>query len=334
MSIVGFAEERPDSPKATFELGKFTVTRKFLVKTSSVLDGPATVALAPGLPLLFSPYLFGIEFLPFLRCRSVEPERMAPASLEWEVTCTYETPDFKDAAMGDGGFDANKGDSRGGDGGGTGEETDGQFQNPELMIPEIEVHFETHKQAVYAVFNPTTQVLTPAAASTGEIFVPAPELDRSHLILTITRNESIASNHPGLALTYQDTVNSDTFWGAAPGQVKCQSITVQRLVKNFPDGTVLPYLKATYIFHFRNTWDIQILDKGTWYYNKPGGTMDQSLWKRVKFTSDDNQLIEGLLDGTGGALAKGANPVFLTMRLYDRVPFGALNLPQSFLQVQ
>lgn len=332
MSIVGLAQERPDSPQASFELGKFHITRKFLVHCSSVLDGPATVALAPGLPLLFAPYQFGSEFLPFLRCRAVDPERLAPGATDWEVTCHYETPDWKDASQGDGGHESGgKGDGKSGDGGGTGQEHDGQFTNPLLMIPEVETHFENHKEVIYGVYNPATQVFQPAAASTGEIFVPAPERDRSHLIMTITRNEDIATPHPALAVTYQDKVNQDSFWGASPGQVKCQSITVQRLVKNYPDGSFLPYLKATYVFHFRDTWDLQLLDQGTWYWYQQSMSSPK---KKKKFQTDDNQNTQGLLDGNGGALATGGTPVFLTLQLYDRVPFAALNLPQSFLQVQ
>jgi hypothetical protein len=393
MAVIGLAAERPGSPRASFSVGKFTITRKYLVRTSSVNDGPGTVVLAIGLPRLFQPYVFGSEFLPFCRCRSVDPERMAPGSLDWEVTCVYETPEPKGGARGDG---ANH-DGTDGDGGGTGQETDGQFDNPLLALPEIETHYESHKIPIYGVQGlgvnvtvtngspdvtvgnatffsvgdsvtvtkgsstltttissitpgpPAVLVLAanwtgtsgtalivdnnfkPCQASNGEIFVPAPEMDESHLILTITRNEDINSPHPALAITYQDTVNSDVFWNAVPGTCKCRSITVQRQVKNYPDGSVFPYLRVTYIFHFKSTWDIQLLDKGTWYWYQQSGATPK---RKQKFLSDDGQPIDGLLDGQGGKLATGAAPVFLTVRPYARLPFSALNLPQTFQTVQ
>lgn len=397
MAIIGLAAERPGSPQATFDCGKFTVVRKFLVHTSSKFDGPALVAVAPGIPLLFTPYYFGTDFIPNCRVRSVEPERLAPGSMDWEVTVTYETPDIKGGALGDGGNSGDSGD-KGNDGGGTGQETDGQYNNPLLAIPEIETHFETHKIPIYglralgvpatftsgspdvqaasanwfAVGDPVTLVMgtvtlattitaiqftplpvtitlsaawpgisgqgvlinnaiKPCMASNGEIFVPPPEMDESHLIMTITRNEDITAPHPALAITYQDVVNSDIFWGALPGQCKCKSITVQRQVKQFPDGSALPYLRVTYIFHFKSSWNIQLLDKGTWYWYQQ--TNASPVREQKKVTSD-GQPVDCLLDGKGGLLPKGASPVFLTISPYGQLPFSALNLPQSFQQVQ
>lgn len=407
MAVIGFAAERPDSPKASFEVGKYTVTRKFLVLTSSVLDGPGVVALAIGLPRLFQPYIFGTEFLPNCRVRSVVPERIKPASLEWEVTVTYETPERKHGGGGEGGQEQQ--DS------GTGEEQDGQFENPLLYIPEVETRFETYKQPIYGVrglgfkagvtngsadvsvnpgvkffqvgdpvcltditpryfaFNgsvitssigksiettvtaisgstvtlakPWTGVTStdpgatlfnlnfqPAHASNGEIFVPPPEMDASRLILTITRNEDISSPHPALALAYQDSLNSDIFWGAAPGQCKVMSITAQRQTKQLPDGSVVVYLRCTYQFQFRPFWDIQLLDKGNFYF--AATSMADPTPARYAFQSREGQPIEGLLDGNGQKLADGGNPVFLSIRPYRSLPFAALNLPNSFLQVQ
>ena len=50
----------------------------------------------------------------------------------------------------DGGHDSNKGDK--GDGGGTGQENDQQFDNPLAALPEIETHWETRRQKlIYGV---------------------------------------------------------------------------------------------------------------------------------------------------------------------------------------
>jgi hypothetical protein len=412
MSVVGFAQERPDSPRGEFALGKYTTTRKFLVVTNSVADGPGTVALAIGLPRLFQPYTFGVEFLPNCRCRSVTPERIKPGSLQWEVTCVYETPDRKSAAGGEGGSD--RPDS------GTGEENDNQWDNPLLAIPEVETRFETYRQPIYGILgagvpasptngsntvevggltkfakifqvgddviltninakyfvatgltqpNPLIKPVSlktkitaigglsvdladpwsgpsgdlnsatlidlafrPLQASNGQIFDPPPEMDQSRLILTITRNEDISTPHLALSMIYLDKLNADVFWGATSGQVKCKNITTQRQVQQLPDGSQFTYLRSTYTFEFRQSWDIQLLDKGSFYMHQV--TMADPTPQPVHFHSIEGQPIDGLLDGNGGKLADGGNPIWLTVRPYDSLPFTYLNLPQSFLQVQ
>jgi hypothetical protein len=331
MAVVSIAQEAPDSPKATFELGQHVITRKFKVQTDSFSDGPGTVALAIGVPRLFQPYVFGREYLPFCRVREVEPERIAPNSLWWIVTVTYRTPELKGGAQGDGGNSSGS-DASSGDGGGTQTENDQQFENPLLALAEIETHFQTQQQAIYAVYdtskNPPT--FTAAKSSAGEIFNPPPMKDSSTFVMTITRNEGILSPHPALAVLYQDTVNSDSFWGCGAGQVKCQSITVQRQNKQYPDGTDFPYLRVTYTFHFKESWDLSLLDKGSYYKDDIGGF--PPVVNKVRFKSDDGNPIEGLLDGKGGKLGDDANPVFLPVRPYNRLPFAALGLPQSFAQ--
>jgi len=349
-----------------------------------------TVANAIGLPRLFTPYQFGGEFHPYCRCRSIDPQRMAPGALEWEVTCVYTTPEQKDGAKEEGGHD-----SKDSDGGGTGEEKDEQFDNPLAAIPELETHWQTEKVPIYGVqgsgisasvshgsslvattatalftvgdpvtiyagktvLNTTVSAITdgvnitlgtawtgstgtatiidvafkPLASSAGEIFVPPPMMDRSTLLITMTRNESILSPIPETALLFQDSVNADVFFGFGPGQVKCQSITCQRQNKQLPDGSIFPYLRATYLFHARKTWDIQLLDKGSYYRFRVSTSLP---WTKQKFITDDGQPRDGLLDGFGQKLADGAAPVFITVRPYPWLTFAALELPQNFQQVQ
>lgn len=155
MAVVGFAQERPGSPQASFELGKHVITRKFLVETTSAEDGPIVVANAIGIPRLFQIYQFGDELHPYCRCRSIEPERMGTSSKLWEVTCRYETPDRKEGARGEGG---NSESGSGSDGGGTSKEDDGQYENPLLALPEVETHFETKEVPIYGVKKPGATV--------------------------------------------------------------------------------------------------------------------------------------------------------------------------------
>lgn len=146
MSVIGVAHERQDSPSATLELNKMSFVRKFLVKTSSKNDGPVTVCSAVGIPRPFQIYTTPNEYQKYARCRSVDCERVEPASLFWVVTAHYSTPEVSE--------------SSGGASNAT--EKDGQNDNPLLVIPEIETHQERFEQAVYSIYSPTatTVVLT------------------------------------------------------------------------------------------------------------------------------------------------------------------------------
>jgi hypothetical protein len=323
MGIVGTAQERPNSPTGGGGINKRTWTRTFLVQTDSYSDGPFTVAAAPGIPKLYSLYTFGNERDDYARLREVRPERIEPNSLFWEVTCEYSTPEVESET------DTGKGSSK--------REVDGQQDVPTLQLPEIETSFEKYQQVVYGVFDVKTGQLTPCRASNKQVFDPPPVKENSRLIITITRNEDINSDHPAQSILYQDAVNSDTWWSQPPGTFKCQAITAQRQTKNTSKGTIIPYLRVTYKFEGRpyqqvpgDNWDLVLLDAGTYYLNDIGG--QPPVVQKLKFISDDGHPITHALDGKGNPLPDGANPVWLTFRVYKRLPFGALLLPQQFIQ--
>src|SRR5579871_5356302 len=104
MSVVGIALELGNSPQASFNEGKHTITRWFSVQTTNaLLDGPIQVANAIGIPRMHQSYVFGTEFHPYCRVRDIIPHKPADGSLVWHVEVVYETPDQKQGAMGDGG---------------------------------------------------------------------------------------------------------------------------------------------------------------------------------------------------------------------------------------
>jgi len=331
--VIGFAAELPDSPEASFELGKHEITRRFQVICSTLADGPIIAANAIGIPKLFQTYVFGDEFHTYCRCRSIEPKRKAPNSAVWEVECKYSTPELKEGGGGGGGHGGGGNSTSG-----SGREVEGQHQNPLIELPEVSTHFESKQGPVMSVFNLTTGKIEPCKASTGEVFVPPPQKDYSTLCLTIKRNEDLLrAPHPLLSVLFQDTVNSDVFWGSAPGTVKCMSITAERQQKQLADGSIFPFIKATYQFRFRDSWDLQILDTGS-YYIVPGNPSqlpeNNQAPKKLIAKGEDGHPIPVLLDGKGGKLAEGKDPVYQVYRVYQWQPFGILNLPQSFLEVQ
>ena len=158
--------------------------------------------------------------------------------------------------------------------------------------------------------------------SAGDPFDPPIEVDDDRPQLTITRYES--SYSPTTAKTYKDAVNSDvvTIDGVTfPAYtLKITSIAAQRVAVN---GTW--YWRVTYTIEYRpETWRLQILDRG---YRKKvvGGTQVQMF----DASSGVPHSAPKLLDGSGGDLAAGAAPVFITADVFNPVAFAGLNLDYS-----
>jgi hypothetical protein len=126
--------------------------------------------------------------------------------------------------------------------------------------------------------------------SAGEKFDPPIEIDDSRLQLTITRYET--SYSPALALSYKDVVNSDVFAGCQPGQVKAKPFTSDQ---QFENGVY--YFAVTYVFDFRQTWKLHIIDQG--YH-----TMDPTTGALVVINDKNFQPVSApaLLNGDGGLL--------------------------------
>ncbi len=304
MPAVGPAYEMPDSPKGkitTDDVGQRSYTRRFRVQMSLYSDGLANVSKAAGVPRLFTPYVFGSDKDQYALARSLEAERMGPNSLFWVVTVEYRTFSKSELLL--------------------------QYENPLLVLPEVETSIERFQEPIYFVYDVSTEALTPCRNSAGQVFDPPPMRDNSRLTLRITRNESISTLHPAVDLAYTDAVNADVFWGCPAGTWKCTGITSKREIKQLASGTLFPYLRCGYAFEARPRWDLLILDAGAYY--KTSGEVP----KRFIFTGDDGQPRIGLLDGTGGKLADGERPVYRTFRTYLRKPFAPLNLPQTFASV-
>jgi hypothetical protein len=334
MAVVGIAQERPDSPRGRLELGRQVLTRKFLVETNSKNDGPLTVTAAIGIPAAYQTYATPNEFHPYVRCRSVDAERRAPGSLFWEVTAEYSTPDPKDGNFGNG---------PGTTGGGTGLERAGEYDNPQLELPEAEGDWENVREPITQIYDTTTRTLKPVTNSANMVISPPPEKDVARFTLTITRNEPITAQHPYLGVYYMDAVNQDVFWSSPPGQAKIMAIKPKKLTKQLLGGrSILSYLRVTYVIQFRASWDIQHLDHGPYWLDR---SMDPANNRQVGFQDRQGHPVEsGLLNGSGRPLGgiedpndpayQQGDPVFLTLRPYPRLPFAALNLPQSFQETR
>lgn len=300
MSVTS-VNELPDSPSGELNEDTHSFTRKFQVVTDSLNDGVLAVTLAVGIPPLGSTYAFGgSETHLYARVRNISAERVQPNSKIWHVEVRYETK---------------------------GEEDEDEQDNPLLSLPEIRTSFEQIEEVVQGELDGTAKSDFSDAIlnSAGETFDPPPTRQVSNLVLTITRNENVAANHPAIAQEYVDTVSSGAFFGQPARTARMVGISVDRQVKQLDDGTVTAYLKTTYTVHFRDTWRLSLLDHGTYFIN------DNQ--EKESFVDAAGHPYLGLLDGAGGSLDSTADPVFLTpKKIYLEKDWSALSLPSSFAE--
>lgn len=301
MGILGIARELPDSPEGSIQTGdktKASFTRKFLVETDSHSTGPLEVLAAVGVPRPYQLYVFGAEAHLLSRVVDRSAKRLAPNSLFWEVQAKYETAE---------------------------NEEEEEPENPLLEPAEIGLTFENDQEVVHFRYEGESLAGGPTEGirnSAGEMFNPLPVKDVARPVLTITRNEDIAAPVAATAVAYVNAVSNDAFWGAGAGTARMIAIDVKREFKEIDDeGTKIAYLKVTYKIMFKQEgWDLHLLDHGN-YYIEDG--------KKFFFKSEDGHPYLGLLNKAGG---KSEAPFFLDpIPIYPKLPFAALNLPNSFL---
>ena len=268
-----------------------TAELHFLVLFDSLAEGWMHAINAAGVPLYGSVYSFGGEFHPLLKLKSKNAERLDDNSPIWRVSCQYNTL--------------------------ASEETDDP-EDPELNLPEIGLRFEKKTEIIYV--NRVRTGLSPITNSAGSIINdPVPTHEVSYPVLTITRNESIFRDVPGIARRYADAVNSDSYFGASAGECKIQSITANVERKKREDGSYQSYWKVTYeIAHREEGWKLTLLDTGPYYIDE---------LRKIPFIDEYGHQYEGLLDGSGG---QSETPVYLpSITHYPSLPYATLNLPEA-----
>lgn len=220
----------------------------------------------------------------------------------------------------------------------------GQNQNPLADPPEVEWGFTTSKQGLWILYryepehasrHPTeweqaeSEVRIGALNSAKEPFDPQPDYDDHILTLTVTRNEP--TYNPVRAIAYAGAKNSDTFLGVPPGM--CLMLP-WRATRHFKNGVF--YNKVRYEIHFSERgWDLRLVDHGSYYWDASalgGGAPGEVLpdyrtgAKKIHFRDEFQVLTTGLLNGRGGKLAAGADPVILTLKRNKKAPFSPLGL--------
>jgi hypothetical protein len=154
----------------------------------------------------------------------------------------------------------------------------------------------------------------PVINSAGDYFDPPITIDDSRPTLRIVRNEQQYS--PTYALSWKDTLNTDSFFGFPPLSVK-MSTPLGELEYNPICGF---YYVVTYQFEINpNGWKKWILDQG----------MRQIVsGVKQKILDDQGEDISSpaLLDGTGVKLQTGGSPVAIPFEVYQEADYGMLGL--------
>jgi hypothetical protein len=155
----------------------------------------------------------------------------------------------------------------------------------------------------------------------GDPFDPPVTMEDPRPVLTIARNEPAIDW--SLVYRYRNAVNSDSFWGADPGQVKVSRISPRRVWDQYLSANELTpggfYWAITYEFEFNpDGWHSKILSQGM--RQLVGGVQKPITIGGSAITSP------ALLDESGALLAVGADPVFIEFTIYPELPYATFNL--------
>lgn len=299
MSIVGIAKERRGSREAEETRdGKIRYRRTYLVITDNKLDDENVVLGAVGLPQKFEAFPTDLNAHVVRR----NPRQISSANLHWEVAIEYEPPENPDKE---------------------GEE------NVTLWEPVIALTFETFQVPAVGVREPPegNEIKKALENSAGEAFDPPALVDESRTVLTVTRNEVNFKSQN--AIDFVNTVNSSpiVIGGLALEERQARLMGIAMSGRKWQDlgDVVLLYYPVQYVIHIKEeTWDVQLLDQGS--YHK---TIDRGVERLVPFTNDGQPFI-GLLDGFGfDLIPSNPKPQFLRFRVYRESDFSALSLPET-----
>lgn len=175
------------------EKGQRSYVRVFNVTTDNHKVGAGVVRESVGIPR-FSTYETETEYDTFSFCKTKQAACVSADGKSWTVTVNYGPPD-------------------------NGQES--PTENPLEAPLQVSWSFAQFDKTVYV-----TRDGEPIQNTAGVPYASGLNRDDSRPVLAIVRNE--ASFNAALAYSYRDTVNSDSFMGAGPGQVKVSNISGAR----------------------------------------------------------------------------------------------------------
>jgi hypothetical protein len=317
MAILSVSEIAPGRRAARGQIDRRLYVRNFVVLTSSAQTTEHEVVRAEGgLPQPYEPYPtdFGAVV------RNIIAVQREASRLVWDVAVEYDSEY---------------------------ERRDNPFTEP----PDIELDSETYEQPLpgraqttFDATQPSPQSQDPTnssqnanprwgegiVTSAGEPFDPPPTQQESRPVIRFTRNQ--ASLTVANKVKYENTVNSQGWSGLQARQAWLRSIRgTSHVQKSTTVGTAdLHYIRVTYEFVLKaETWDLQLLDIGSYYLEYSGATSTVLATPGFKTSTGEPRL--GLLDHSnedqpGKKLAAGQAAQFLRWRTRREEDYESLGI--------
>lgn len=280
--------------------GHRTFSVVYKVQTDDKRDGPGVVRVAPGIPSIGNTYTAGNDIDTSAVCVNKHPYP-TDCPFEWLVECEFTTDP--------GAYEPQ------------------QFDNPLQQPPELTFGFQERRILIPGRFNnpigPNSNKDWEAGifAPNGELFDPQPETDIADPVWNIKKNVQNISYEAFMALA--NCVNADFFQGVEPRQLRFKPPSaVRKWHKNIGF-----YWEVAYQLVYRwETWDIQILNQGTYYFptSTPSNWWGTTEARHIKVDTHGNRLVVNLT--TAGNINNTATPTFTRIRFFREIQFGSLSL--------
>ncbi len=260
-----------------------TYTRRFVVQTSDVNDGPQIVKSATGVPKPYSSYSSGNDIDHTAQVLSIDAKPRNNAPTVWDVVVQYSTDAPQPPDSGGGKDPVNK---------------------PTDRPTKYSLNTQTVTRAI------TTDPITGRAIvnSAGDAFHPTPEAEYYLTQITVQRVEDILMFQT--AMTTVGRINAAPFTIHGTPVPKHQARLMSLAQSPFFENG-LEYWDTSYVVLIDpNGWDVNLLDQGL---RKQVRNAADGSYKVYVITDPLGVAVNAPvnLDGAGGVLAAGAAPKFV-----------------------
>lgn len=250
------------------------------VVTDDPADGPQTIGAALGFAP-FDSYGFGNDNDPLAHARIISITRPGDSPYIWDVEVDYDTS------------------------------VEDWDEDPLARPTVIDYDFQPYERVATYTTDATPQPIVNAARI---FFDPGPMIDDSRLTIIMQRNELVFPL--ATAIQYQNAVNSDSWFGLAPGQGKVL------INGQYTKESGYSFYAMRYEIHVRwETWTLYVLNQG----------MTQRSGKPCTQEDGTTPVSEPVpLDGSGSQLPWPIDLTavkYLPFNVLNQLPFSALSLP-------
>jgi hypothetical protein len=276
--------------------GHRTYRTTWLIYANS-LDGPHSILNTAGLPSIGAPWIFGNDNDPWAFC---VPETDIRMSLEgepnefWELDQTFTTRPLKRCQ-------------------------DASIDNPLNEPYSISGSFVNERREAKFDRNGDLMKTSSHELIRGDVI----ERDYGNSNIIFSWNQLVLPLE--LATEYRNSLNDADLWGLEARKIKMSRFHFTRKLY----GTCSFYYTTTYEFDIDfEGFDRSTYDQGTRVLAAGGDKDDPNDFVQAKDLLGENYN-EVLLDGEGNALAKDADPVEITLELYDEKNLLMLGIPPT-----